>query len=42
MFETGLVSVSFRALEPAAIIELCRKNGIGFIEWGSDVHAPLR
>ena len=40
MFETGLVSVSFRSLEPAAIIELCRKNGIGFVEWGSDVHAP--
>ncbi len=40
MFDAGLVSVSFRSLEPAEIVELCQKNGLGFIEWGSDVHAP--
>ncbi len=40
MFETGLVSVSFRSLEPAEIVKLCRENGLGHIEWGSDIHAP--
>jgi sugar phosphate isomerase/epimerase len=40
MFESGLVSVSFRPLEPAAVVELCSANGLGYIEWGSDVHAP--
>lgn len=40
MFETGLVSVSFRSLESTEIVDLCRKNGLGYIEWGSDVHAP--
>ena len=40
MFETGLVSVSFRSIEPSAIVELCKNSGLGYIEWGSDVHAP--
>ncbi len=40
MFDLGLVSVSFRSLEPKQIAELCRKNGLEYIEWGSDVHAP--
>ncbi len=40
MFETGLVSVSFRSLEANEIIKLCRENGLGHIEWGSDIHAP--
>ena len=40
MFEIGLVSVSFRGLEPDRIAELCRNNGLQYIEWGSDVHAP--
>lgn len=40
MFDTGLVSVSFRKLAPARIVELCRENRLKFIEWGSDVHAP--
>lgn len=40
MFETGLVSVSFRSLEPKQIAMLCKENGVSFIEWGSDVHAP--
>jgi sugar phosphate isomerase/epimerase len=42
MFESGLVSVSFRPLEPAAVVELCSANGLGYIEWGSDVHAPCQ
>lgn len=40
MFDFGLVSVSFRGLEPKEIIKLCRANDLGLIEWGSDVHAP--
>ena len=40
MFDLGLVSVSFRSLEPKQITELCRKYGLEYIEWGSDVHAP--
>ena len=40
MFDLGLVSVSFRSLEPKQIAELCRECGLSYIEWGSDVHAP--
>lgn len=40
MFKTGLVSISFRSLEYTDIIALCKKNGLEYIEWGSDVHAP--
>ena len=40
MFDLGLVSVIFRSLEPKQISELCRKNGLEYIEWGSDIHAP--
>ena len=42
MFFPGLVSVSFRGLSPEEIIELCRQNGLYGIEWGSDVHLPVR
>ncbi len=41
MFETGLVSVSFRGLTPTEILGLCRENGLKYIEWGSDVHVPI-
>lgn len=40
MFDTGLVSVSFRPLEPKSIAELCKENNLKFVEWGSDIHAP--
>lgn len=40
MFDCGLVSVSFRQLDPNEIIKLCKTNGLAFVEWGSDVHAP--
>ncbi len=40
MFDLGLVSVSFRSLEPKQIAELCRESELDYIEWGSDVHAP--
>ena len=37
---TGLVSVTFRALDVPAIIALARKTGLETIEWGGDVHVP--
>lgn len=40
MFDCGLVSVSFRQLEPNEIIKLCKANNLHIIEWGSDIHAP--
>ncbi len=40
MFDTGLVSVTFRGLAPRQVLELCRENGLKYIEWGSDIHVP--
>ena len=40
MFEAGLVSVTFRPLPHREVIDLAAAAGLGFIEWGSDVHAP--
>ncbi|MBQ8431507.1 MAG: TIM barrel protein [Clostridia bacterium] len=40
MFQTGLVSISFRSLTVDAIMDLCAQCGLKFVEWGSDVHAP--
>lgn len=40
MFDVGLVSVSFRKFSPTHIVELCSKNDLRYIEWGSDIHAP--
>ena len=36
----GLVSISFRPLTVDEIMDLCEQNGLQYIEWGSDVHAP--
>ena len=36
--QTGLVSVTFRPLPPAAVIDLTRQAGLQAIEWGGDVH----
>lgn len=36
----GLVSVSFRALTPAAVVELVQGAGLETIEWGGDIHVP--
>jgi hypothetical protein len=38
--KTGLVSISFRQLEPSEVIQLCVDNAIEGIEWGGDVHVP--
>ncbi len=34
------MSVSFRGLQPAAILAAVRNAGLQCIEWGSDIHAP--
>lgn len=36
----GLCSVTFRALEPLAVLELAVAAGVAGIEWGGDVHVP--
>jgi 3-dehydroshikimate dehydratase len=40
VINTGLVSVTFRQLEPKAIVELVRQAGLDAIEWGGDIHVP--
>lgn len=40
MFNGGLVSVTFRGLSVEEIADLCQKNHLTYIEWGSDVHVP--
>lgn len=40
MTQLGLISVSFRHLEPKKIIDLAVRAGLQGIEWGSDVHVP--
>jgi hypothetical protein len=36
----GLVSVTFRQLDPATIVSLASAAGLRAIEWGGDVHVP--
>lgn len=38
--KTGLVSVTFRQLEPADIVKLVRDADLDGIEWGGDIHVP--
>jgi 3-dehydroshikimate dehydratase len=40
MILPGLVSVTFRQLEPAAIVDLCVLAGLSAVEWGADMHVP--
>lgn len=40
MLHSGLVSITFRQLTPAAIVELVCRAGLRGIEWGGDVHVP--
>lgn len=40
MYQTGVVSVSFRNLSPEEVIRAAMAAGLYHIEWGSDVHAP--
>ncbi|QYY35894.1 sugar phosphate isomerase/epimerase [Ruficoccus sp. ZRK36] len=39
-FTPGLVSISFRQLDPAGIADLANRAGLKAIEWGADVHVP--
>ena len=40
MLRSGLVSITFRSLSAAEVIDLACTAGINGIEWGSDVHVP--
>ena len=40
MRNLGICSITFRSFDHDKIIELCKKSGLGFIEWGGDVHVP--
>jgi 3-dehydroshikimate dehydratase len=40
MFRPGLVSITFRKLTPAQIVNLVAQGGLEGIEWGGDVHVP--
>ena len=37
-FKLGICSVTFRKKTAEEVVNLAKKAGIGFIEWGSDVH----
>ena len=39
-YALGLVSISFRKHTPEEILKAMQANGLSFVEWGSDVHAP--
>ena len=40
MIRSGLVSITFRSLEPAKIVDLVVAAGLEGIEWGGDIHVP--
>lgn len=40
MYRMGLASIAFRQLSVEEIIKLAKDNGLSYIEWGSDIHAP--
>ncbi len=40
MIHSGLVSVTFRSLEPLDILKAVCRAGLNGIEWGGDVHVP--
>ncbi len=37
-FKLGLCSVTFRKMSAAKVVETAKKAGIGYIEWGGDIH----
>jgi 3-dehydroshikimate dehydratase len=41
MLSTGLVSITFRPLDPEEILRLAVQARIETIEWGGDVHVPV-
>lgn len=40
MLSKGLVSITFRKLEPIDIVKLVSQAGLRGIEWGGDIHVP--
>ncbi len=42
MLIPGLVSVTFRALDRAAVASLMHKSELAAIEWGGDIHIPVK
>lgn len=40
MIRPGLVSITFRRLSPAEIVDLAAESRLEAIEWGGDVHVP--
>ena len=40
MLNSGLVSVTFRALKPLEIVKAVELAGLDGIEWGGDIHVP--
>lgn len=40
MFQTGLVSITFRCFTPAEIVALVAQAKLEAIEWGGDIHVP--
>ncbi|GGD83433.1 sugar phosphate isomerase/epimerase family protein [Paenibacillus nasutitermitis] len=40
MLHTGMLSVTFRNLQPEEIIRLTVQAGLDAIEWGGDIHVP--
>ncbi len=38
LMKTGLASVTFRNKSIEEIVSLCKNAGVGFIEWGADIH----
>ena len=37
-FKLGLCSVTFRKKSIEEVVETARKAGVGYIEWGGDIH----
>lgn len=41
MLTPGLCSVTFRQLDPSALLDLAARAGLAAVEWGADVHVPV-
>lgn len=41
MYQTGLASIAFRHLSVEDVIAAAKNAGLSYIEWGSDIHAPI-
>ncbi len=41
-FKIGMTSVTFRNKNACEVVEICRREKVDYIEWGSDVHVRTR